>query len=102
MTIETITGSRRIKFAAESLKNFATFLTRDHGFTMAQSQKEVELISNALNKLEIPLKPENLTKAAFATYSRIGATKTLNRIARNNLYPTFEAAIRHASIVASR
>ena len=102
MTIKTITGSDRIKFTAEALKNFAIFLTRDHGFTVAESKKEVELITNALNKLEIFLKPEDLTKAAFTTYSRIGATKSLNRIARTKLFPIFEAAIRHASIVAGR
>ncbi|EGR2229582.1 hypothetical protein QX249_09935 [Vibrio parahaemolyticus] len=82
----------------ETLKNFSIFLQRDSEFTPEEAAKEVEVFNKFLvsNNKSIT----ELTKRDFITYSRIGAKKVLNRhIRAKSIYPTFEAALRHAQII---
>ncbi|ELP5898593.1 hypothetical protein QTV49_000467 [Vibrio vulnificus] len=82
----------------EALKNFSIFLQRDSEFTLEEAAKEVEVFNKFLVSKNKNI--TELTKRDFITYPRIGAKKALNRhIRAKSIYPTFEAALRHAQII---
>lgn len=97
----TLTGTARINYAKETVKNFGMFLARDCGFTESQAVKEMELINTQLEKLGIIYKPEELSRKDFLTYSRIGNTIALSRVERAKLFDVYKNAINHAGMVAA-
>lgn len=73
----------------KALAIFRGWLQRDHGFTENEAWNETTLID--LNVKDFSSRDE------FVSYSRKGATKTLNRKERIRLFFTFENAQNHAT-----
>lgn len=65
---------------------FRNFLIRDLGFTPADAALELEFIAP---------NGKFVTKPAYMTLRRLGATKTLTRTERASVYASLENAFRH-------
>jgi hypothetical protein len=73
----------------KSIRNniFTNFLVRDLGFTHNQAKHELDFVTiNGVDRLE----------SSYLTTSRIGATKTLTRSIRKQVYASFQNATNHA------